>query len=170
MRAIRTTAAIVVTMLGTMQLLAAQELLPVRTGAGSPQSGLSTSSRTGAISGRAKTAGKDRSSNRPIQLRDVQSGRVVATGTTDNVGAFSFSGIQPGTYVVEVVGDQSVLAASSALTLQAGESLSIVVSLPIATAAGILGSTVATASMIAAGAAAAGVLAVRKVGDPTCPQ
>jgi hypothetical protein len=36
--------------------------------------------------------------------------------------------------------------------------------------AGPLGSTVAMASVVAAVAAAAGVLAVRAVGDPTCPQ
>jgi len=72
--------------------------------------------------------------------------------------------------MVEVLGaNQSVLAASSVLTVQAGQTLSVVLGLPIA-AGGILGSTAGTAAMIAAGAAAAGVLAVQKTGDPTCPQ
>ena len=79
-------------------------------------------------------------------------------------------GVQPGTYMVEVLGaNQSVLAASSVLTVQAGQTLSVGLGLPIA-AGGILGGIAGTAAMIAAGAAAAGVLAVQKTGDPTCPQ
>src|SRR5204863_46281 len=84
-----------------------------------------------------------------VQLRDVQSGRVTATGTTDGAGAFSFNAVQPGTYTVEVLGgNQAVLAASSVLTLQAGDTLSVVLTLPIAASGGMLGSTAGTAAIL----------------------
>jgi hypothetical protein len=44
------------------------------------------------------------------------------------------------------------------------------VKLPLLVSGGILGGTAAMATIVAAGAAAAGVLAVNTVGDPTCPQ
>jgi hypothetical protein len=171
MRGIRTTAAAVVMMFGTMQLATAQELTPVRPAGAGLQQGIVATNQSGSISGYARKGGNNAESIRQVQLRDAQSGRVVATGATDKAGAFSFNGIQPGTYIVEVLGgDQSVLAASSILTLHAGEALSIALTVPLVAAGGLLGSTVATAGMIAAGAAAAGILAVKKVGDPTCPQ
>jgi nucleoid-associated protein YgaU len=169
MRAIPSTAAAVMMIFATLQLLRAQQPPPVRTGTPGAQPETLTTNQTGAISGEVRTGGKDPAS-RTVQLRDAQSGRVVATNTSDKAGAFTFSGVQPGTYIVEVLGaNQSVLAASSVLTVQAGQTLSVVLGLPIA-AGGILGGTAGTAAMIAAGAAAAGVLAVQKTGDPTCPQ
>ena len=168
MRAIRSTAAAVMMMFATLQLTRAQQ--PPPTGTPGAQPGTLTTNQTGAISGDVRTGDKDPASRRTVQLRDAQSGRVVATNTTDKAGAFTFSGVQPGSYIVEVLGaNQSVLAASSVLTVQAGQTLSVVLGLPIA-AGGILGGTAGTAAMIAAGAAAAGVLAVQKTGDPTCPQ
>jgi len=167
MRAIRSTAAAVMMMFATLQLLRAQQ--PPPTGTPGAQPGTLTTNQTGAISGDVRTGDKDPASRRTVQLRDAQSGRVVATNTTDKAGAFTFSGVQPGSYIVEVLGaNQSVLAASSVLTVQAGQTLSVVLGLPIA--GGILGGTGGMAAMVAAGAAAAGVLAVQKTGDPTCPQ
>ena len=167
MRAIRSTAAAVMMMFATLQLLRAQQ--PPPTGTPGAQPGTLTTNQTGAISGDVRTGDKDPASRRTVQLRDAQSGRVVASNTTDKAGAFTFSGVQPGSYIVEVLGaNQSVLAASSVLTVQAGQTLSVVLGLPIA--GGILGGTAGMAAMVAAGAAAAGVLAVQKTGDPTCPQ
>jgi len=170
MRAIRSTAIAVVMTFGTMEPLIARELPPVPTPGAGPQAGIVTANGTGNISGYTRKGSTDAES-RQVQLRDVQSGRVTATGTTDGAGAFSFNAGQPGTYTVEVLGgNQAVLAASSVLTLQAGDTLSVVLTLPIAASGGMLGSTAGTAGMVAAGAAAAGILAVKKVGDPTCPQ
>jgi len=167
MRAIRSTAAAVMMMFATLQLLRAHQ--PPPTGTPGAQPGTLTTNQTGAISGDVRTGDKDPASRRTVQLRDAQSGRVVASNTTDKAGAFTFSGVQPGSYIVEVLGaNQSVLAASSVLTVQAGQTLSVVLGLPIA--GGILGGTAGMAAMVAAGAAAAGVLAVQKTGDPTCPQ
>jgi len=167
MRAIRCTAAAVMMMFATLQLLRAQQ--PPPTGTPGAQPGTLTTNQTGAISGDVRTGDKDPASRRTVQLRDAQSGRVVATNATDKAGAFTFGGVQPGSYIVEVLGaNQSVLAASSVLTVQAGQTLSVVLGLPIA--GGILGGTAGMAAMVAAGAAAAGVLAVQKTGDPTCPQ
>jgi len=148
----------------TVQLVTARE---------SAQAPVPTTNGGGTISGNALTPSKGQVSRRRVQLRDAQSGRVILTGSTNQTGFFSFANVQPGNYIVELLGaNQSVLAASSVLTLQAGDALTAVLTVPVAAAAaaGALASTATMAGIVAAGAAAAGVLAVKAAGDPTCPQ
>src|SRR5688572_32774018 len=40
-----------------------------------------------------------------VRLRDARYGRIVSTQTTDKAGLFDFGAIDPGTYVVELIGD-----------------------------------------------------------------
>jgi hypothetical protein len=69
--------------------------------------------------------------NATVRLRDARFGRIVDTQYTDQSGIFAFKAIQPGTYIVEILGpDQSILAASELLTVNAGEALLAVVKLP----------------------------------------
>jgi hypothetical protein len=103
----------------------------------------------------------------PIRLRDARYGRVVDSQVTDNAGLFAFSGVDPGVYVVEIVGpDQTILAASQLITVGAGETASAIVKLPfrIPPFAGILGHTAQQAAVIASAAAASGVLATKVTG------
>jgi hypothetical protein len=125
----------------------------------------------GEIHGRALDAAGGVMPRRVMRLRATRTGRIADTTLTDGSGVFTFSGIEPGNYVVELVGDrEAVLAASPLLTVDAGSILSTTVKLPMRTSAlsGLLGSKVSTAAIIAGTAAAAGVLSVR-VGNCVSP-
>jgi hypothetical protein len=83
---------------------------------------------------------------------------------TDKAGLFAFRGVEPGSYIVELVGkDQTILAASQLLTVNAGDAVSALVKLPlrIPPFAGVLGgATSSSAGLIAAQAVASGIAAV----------
>jgi hypothetical protein len=102
-----------------------------------------------------------------VRLRDARYGRIVDAQVTDKSGLFAFNTVDPGTYVVELVGnDQAVLAASQLLTVGAGETVSAIVKLPfrLPPLAGVLGHTVQQAVAITSAAAASGVLATEVTG------
>jgi hypothetical protein len=108
-----------------------------------------------------------------VRLRDARHGRVVETATTDQAGLFDFERVDPGSYIVELMGPgQAVLAASELLHVNAGESISVVVKLPLELKpiAGFLGHTVQQAATILSAAAASGVLASSVVGVDATPQ
>jgi hypothetical protein len=104
-----------------------------------------------------------------VRLRDARFGRVVETQITDKSGMFAFKVVDPGTYIVEMVGnDQTLLAASQILTVNAGEAVSTLVKLPfrVPPFAGLLGSgSTGSAALVAAQAAASGIAAA----VPTTP-
>ena len=104
-----------------------------------------------------------------VRLRDARFGRVVDTQVTDKSGMFGFRVVDPGSYIVEMMAnDQTLLAASQILNVNAGESVSAIVKLPlrIPPFAGLMASTSApTAALIASQAAATGIAAA----VPTAP-
>ena len=80
--------------------------------------------------------------------------------------------VDPGSYIVELVGtDQSILAASQILNVNAGEAVSAVVKLPFRLPAfgGLLGHTVPSATAVSSAAAASGVMATAVTGQPISP-
>ena len=100
--------------------------------------------------------------NAIVRLRDARSGGILDTQLTDKSGLFAFRPIDPGAYIVEIVGnDQTLLAASQMLTVAAGEAVSAIVKLPfrIPPFGGLLGHTVQSAVAVSSAAAATGVLA-----------
>jgi hypothetical protein len=107
-----------------------------------------------------------------VRLRDARIGQIIETQTTDQSGLFGFRTVDPGSYVVEILGqDQySVLAASQLLNVGPGEVVSAVVKLPfkISPFAGLLGNSAPSAAAVASQAAAAGILATQASGAPTC--
>lgn len=108
-----------------------------------------------------------------VRLRNARSGHIVDTQVTDKSGMFTFEGIEPGTYVVEIVGtDQTILAASQLLSVNAGDALSAIVKLPfrVPPFAGFFGHTAQSAGVVAAVAASAEVLAIQanKCVSPPC--
>ena len=104
-----------------------------------------------------------------VRLRDARFGRVVQTQMTDKAGMFAFKVVDPGSYIVELLGtDHTLLAASQILNVNAGDAISAVVKLPfrVTPFAGLLNSSIApTAAMMATQAAATGIAAV----VPTSP-
>jgi hypothetical protein len=108
--------------------------------------------------------------NALVRLRDARTGQILATEHTDKAGLFSFSPVDPGLYIVEIVGsDRTVLAASPLLTVDSGQAVSTVVRLPVRTGMfGFLGKTVPTAAIILSAAGAAGILATRATGEQPC--
>src|SRR5437764_2211910 len=66
------------------------------------------------IQGNALTSTDSVLANANVRLRDARIGQIIANQMTDQAGIFTFRAVDPGTYIVELVGkDQaSVLAAS----------------------------------------------------------
>jgi PDZ domain-containing secreted protein len=104
-----------------------------------------------------------------VRLRDARFGSIVDTQMTDKSGLFSFKSIDPGSYIVEVMSnDQSVIAASQLLNINAGEAVSAVVKLPfrVPPFAGLVGSgSTPTAAAVTTQAAASSIVAI----VPTAP-
>jgi hypothetical protein len=121
------------------------------------------------IQGNALSSTNGQMNGAIVRLRDARFGRIVDTQLTDKSGLFSFKAIDPGTYIVEMMSnDQSILAASQLLNVNAGEAVSAVVKLPfrIPPFAGLMGSTsTPSATVVASQAVASSVAAV----VPTIP-
>jgi hypothetical protein len=66
-----------------------------------------------------------------VRLRDVKFGRIVGSSLTDHLGAYSFKGLDPGNYIVEIVStDQTSIAATNLISANAGDTVNSVVRLP----------------------------------------
>lgn len=122
---------------------------------------------TGEIRGSAQDSAGEKLANHTIQLRSVDTAQLVASTTTDAEGEFIFTGVAPGTYVVEVVSPSaSIVGTSSALSLSAGGTVTVgiatttVVVPPAAVAAASGGSstTLITLTTLAALGGVAGVV------------
>ena len=101
---------------------------------------------TGKLSGVARDAQDQPLPSAKLQVRNVDTGQLVATGRSSANGAFEFSGLNPGNYVVEIVDE-------------AGRIIGISPSTALATGGAITGLIVTvSASGTAAAAAAAGGL------------
>jgi hypothetical protein len=104
-----------------------------------------------------------------VRLRDARLGRAVQNAVTDRFGAFEFRGLEPGSYVVELMGSGSdVLAATPIIYLNSGQSVAALVKLPFKNPplAGALGKSLPAALAITSAAVAAGVLATSVTGAP----
>jgi len=109
-----------------------------------------------------------------VRLRDARFGHIIDIQTTVKAGIFALRGVEPGSYIVEVVAqDQlTVLTASQILNVNAGDAISAIVKLPfrIPPFAGVMGSnSTQSVAAIATQAATSGIVAVTPVGDVTCP-
>ena len=75
----------------------------------------------GTISGVARNASSQPLPNQAVRLRNAETGQLTATTTTGAAGQFSFTGLNPGTYVVEVLDDRGqVIGSSAAIVLSQG--------------------------------------------------
>jgi hypothetical protein len=66
-----------------------------------------------------------------VRLRDARMGRILNTQATDTAGGFSFASVDPGNYVVELIGNATTVVATSPLvSVNAGELATVAVRLP----------------------------------------
>jgi len=135
-----------------------------RTGA---RAGARAEAFTTTIQGNALTSTNGQLSETFVRLRDARYGRIMDTQITDKSGLFAFKAVDPGSYIVEIMGsDQTtVLAASQILSVDAGDVVSAVVKLPfrIPPFAGILGGNAAAAATPASATAIMTQAAVNSV-------
>jgi hypothetical protein len=134
------------------------------------------------IEGNAVSSTNGSLPNTLVRLRDVRSGRIFDTTITDKTGAFAFRGVDPGSYIVEMMSPANdvVLASSPMMHVGAGEAVSALVKLPfrIPALAGLLGnagqttaSAVSTAAQaVTAAAASSNTVAAALAGEPATSQ
>ena len=93
---------------------------------------------TGKISGVARDAQNQVLPGVKVQLRNVDTAQLVATTNASASGAFEFTGLNPGNYIVEIVDDSGKIIGLSPLTaLAAGGAITgLMVSAAAAAAAG----------------------------------
>ena len=90
----------------------------------------------GAVNGVAQSADKAPLPNFRVHVRNANTGELTGSTTSNQAGQFSFSGLQPGNYVVEIVDAAGkVVGLSPSLTVAAGSTVTVTVG---ATAAGAL--------------------------------
>ena len=121
---------------------------------------VSKSSSLATIKGSATNSSNGSLPNSMVRLRDARFGRIVNTTLTDKTGGFSFAGVDPGNYIVEIVGtNQAPIAATQMLSANAGETVTAVVKLPIKPSmfASILGQQGGSTSPAGAGGAVSSV-------------
>lgn len=138
------------------------------------------------IRGNAMGSGNSSLANSMVRLRDARFGRIVNTTLTDKAGLFTFQGVDPGNYIVELVGvNQAPIAATQILSANAGETVTAIVKLPVKPSlfASILGRQGGSAAPAGGGiadalpavveqlpqAAVQSLPAVVPVGDPVSP-
>jgi hypothetical protein len=120
------------------------------------------------IHGSALNAANSPLSSSMVRLRDARFGRVIDTQVTDNAGTFTFTTLDPGSYIIEVMGsDHSVVAASQIINVNGGDIVTAIVKLPLRVPplAGLLGNSAPSAVAVTSEAVASGVLATTVAGE-----
>lgn len=118
---------------------------------------------TGRISGVARDAQSQVLANVKVQLRNVDTGQLVATSRAGADGRFEFSGLAPANYVVEIVNDDGkIVGLSPSTALAAG---GVITGLSVAaTAAGALAGAAAAGGVGSFFASTGGILLLAGIG------
>ena len=124
---------------------------------------------TGTITGAAASWNGETLANVTIHARDLQTGALIGSTTSNVAGRFSFAGLKPGRYVVEVASQLGpIVGSSSVLDVTAGETVTVTVNTTAATGSAYGGGAaqggqarggVSRAVIITSIAAAAGIAA-----------
>ena len=121
----------------------------------------SSASHTAVVKGNARTGANGPLPHATVRLRNVRSGQLADTMISNDAGEFEFRGIEPGSYVVEILGpDRSVIAASQIVDANAGETVTALVRMPygMSPLANILGHSQGSAAAVISAAAASQIL------------
>ncbi len=110
--------------------------------------GAQAQAATGRVTGTAQNSAGSPIANGTVRLRSMTNGDVVATSKTAVNGAYSFSGVQPGNYLIELVdANGAVIATSMPVSMEAGSVTGV--ALRTATATGGTGTGAATGAAAA---------------------
>jgi hypothetical protein len=121
------------------------------------------------IRGNAVDIAKAAVPNASVRLRDARLGRIVGSQMTDKDGKFTFQGVEPGSYVAEIVDEnRSILASSPLIGANAGEQEVVVLKLPTSLLqfGRFLGSTTSSNTALETQAAAVGGVGAMLPGTP----
>jgi hypothetical protein len=117
----------------------------------------------GSIGGTATSANNSVLSGVRVQLRNANTGQLAGNTTSGTNGAWSFTGLNPGNYVVEIVDAAGhVIGVSSSISLAAGGAISGVT--VAASAAGALAGAAAAGGLSAFFTSTGGILVLAGVG------
>ena len=120
--------------------------------------GTQAQAATGAINGTATSSTGQTLSNFTVQVRNLQTGQLMGTTTSNAAGSFSFAGLNPANYVIEVVNQAgAIVGSSSAISVAAGATVTVTVS---ATAAAAIAGAAAGAAAAAGSAAGISTLVI----------
>jgi hypothetical protein len=152
-----------------MKRLIVASLVLVLVGLGIPVTvGAAGQQPNGVVSGVVRGSTQQPVASSPVRLRNLTTGQVAGTSTTNAQGAFTFSGVPQGNYVVEVlnasgavVGTSSTLALTATTATVTGVAITLAgakAAVAPAAAAGGTGSLfTSTAGIVAIAALGAGI-------------
>jgi hypothetical protein len=114
---------------------------------------------TRTIQGTVQSAVGQTLPNHRVQVRDLRTGKVAATGTSNAGGAFSFAGLPPAAYAVEVVrATGEIVGCNAAMPAAANGNVNVTVSeAAVQTSAGAANRITTTKPVVTRAAVAAGI-------------
>jgi hypothetical protein len=108
--------------------------------------------------------------NSRVRLRNLQTGRVDASATSNEDGRFTFDSLEGGSYVIELVGDDGkVIALGQIFRIEPGETVATFVRLG-ARQPRLAGLFSNAAAAVISAASSAGVTAIGSQAPPASPQ
>ena len=161
--------------LSSTLMLQVAPLMAAPAGSGTPARGVQAPLATGFITGTALSSSGEMLANYTVNVRNIRTGQLVGTTKSDAAGRFSFPGLSPANYIVEVVTPAGAILGTSALVaVGAGTTDNVTVSATATpdrrqTAAAAAGgvSRVLVVTTIAAAAGIAGVVMLRGDASPS---
>jgi uncharacterized protein (DUF2141 family) len=133
------------------------------------QCGTAQSDGAGSVAGTSRDEKGSTVAHVKVSLRDLGTGKLTGTTTSDENGQFSFCGLKPGTYAIELVNDAGqLMGTSAAIAVTEGATVTgATVTVGAATQAALLaaaagggGGGLSTALIVTAVAAGAGIAAL----------
>ena len=133
----------------------------------------------GGVNGTALDASKNPLGNHTIQLRNAQTGQLAGSSTSNASGGFTFSGIQPGNFIIEIVDAAGNILGTATATVTAGVVTTVSVTatalgaaaLAAGAAGGLTGLLTGTSLLVITAAAVGGitiaVVAARPAASPS---
>ena len=120
--------------------------------------------QTGGITGTAQSSQGQTLANYTVRIRNLANGNLAGSTTSGTAGEFSFAGLNPGSYAIEIVDSTGkVVGTSASIAVTAGGTVSITVTASAAAAllgGAAAGGGISTALIVTTVAVAAGIVGI----------